>query len=90
LCRHHHRLLHEGAYTAAVEHGRPTFRRPDGTPIAPPPRSPLDHHRRHRRPAGITRHTAVARSGGAPHWSPQHALDALLSRRWPQVALDPG
>ncbi len=41
LCRHHHRLLHEGGYTlAAAPDGRLTFRRPDGRRIlaCPQPR----------------------------------------------------
>ena len=41
LCRHHHRLLHEGGYTlAAAPEGRLTFRRPDGRRIVacPQPR----------------------------------------------------
>ena len=34
LCRHHHRLVHEGGYTlAAATDGRLTFRRPDGRRI---------------------------------------------------------
>ncbi len=41
LCRHHHRLMHEGGYTlTAATDGRLTFRRPDGRRIlaCPPPR----------------------------------------------------
>lgn len=44
LCRHHHRLLHEGGY--AVNHhgdGRITFRRPDGRRIADCPAVPRGH-----------------------------------------------
>lgn len=80
LCRHHHRLLHEGGYTARLEDGRPRFYRPDGTPIRPPNR-PHPHHRYRARGRTITAHTARARSGGAPHWSPRYALDALFSSR---------
>ena len=40
LCRRHHRLVHtRGGFRLALEHGRPVFRRPDGTAIddrAPP------------------------------------------------------
>jgi 5-methylcytosine-specific restriction endonuclease McrA len=78
LCRHHHRLLHEGGYRIRMIDGRPRFHRPDGTTIGRPrtrdrPPRPLTG----RRP--VTRHTPRARSGGAPHWSPAHALDGLLS-----------
>lgn len=87
LCRHHHRLHHEGGYTITMVDGRPGFHRPDGTPIAPPPPPPPDPsrglptlRRQHAdRGADIDRHTPGARSGGAPGWSPQYALDALLS-----------
>jgi Domain of unknown function (DUF222)/HNH endonuclease len=87
LCRHHHRLHHEGGYTIQVKAGRPRFHRPDGTEIGqPPPRAPDPHRggtalRRRHHDAGerIDHYTARARSGGAPHWSPQHALDALLN-----------
>jgi hypothetical protein len=38
LCRHHHRLLHEGGYMLAEEVGELVFRRPDGrrVPACPP------------------------------------------------------
>ncbi|MGH9215958.1 MAG: DUF222 domain-containing protein, partial [Acidimicrobiales bacterium] len=87
LCRHHHRLLHEGGYTAALVDNRPRFFRPDGTPLRPPDppdpdptRGSTELRRRHRA-AGvtITPRTAEAGSGGAPWWSPQHAIDALAS-----------
>jgi Domain of unknown function (DUF222)/HNH endonuclease len=85
VCRHHHRLLHEGGYTAALVDNRPRFFRPDGTPLRPPDppgpdpaRGSTELRRRHR-DAGriITPRTAEADSGGAPWWSPQYALDAL-------------
>jgi len=87
LCRHHHRLHHEGGYTITMVDGRPLFHRPDGTPIGPPdppqpdPTRGLPALRQTHTAQGttITRHTTRANSGGAPHWSPQHALDALLS-----------
>jgi uncharacterized protein DUF222/HNH endonuclease len=44
LCRHHHRLLHEGGY--AIEQradGRLTFRRPDGRRISDCPQAPRGH-----------------------------------------------
>jgi hypothetical protein len=41
LCRHHHRLLHEGGYTVLGHgDGRLTFRRPDGRRIANCPQAP--------------------------------------------------
>jgi hypothetical protein len=87
LCRHQHRLLHEGGYTAAMVAGRPRFFRPGGTPIRPPDPPPADPSRgattlrRRHRAAGhnIDQHSAEARSGGAPWWSPQPTLDALLT-----------
>lgn len=33
LCRRHHRAVHERGFTLAMDHGRPVFRRPDGTPL---------------------------------------------------------
>ncbi len=67
--------------------GRPRFYRPDGTQIGPPAPPPPDpnrgsvtlrrDHAAHGTPND--RRTPGARSGGAPHWSPQHALDALLN-----------
>jgi hypothetical protein len=87
LCRHHHRLLHEGGYTAALVGGHPRFYRPDGSHIRPPDPPPPDpargatELRRRHRAAGhtITPRTAEARSGGAPGWSPQSTLDALFT-----------
>jgi Domain of unknown function (DUF222)/HNH endonuclease len=83
LCRHHHRLHHEGGYVIAMLDGRPRFYRPDGTEIRPPDPPPTDPDalRQHNAATGvtITRWTAAARSGGAPHWSPQRALDALFT-----------
>ena len=40
LCRHHHRLLHEGGYTVTRAGARFVFRRPDGRQIRPIPRKP--------------------------------------------------
>lgn len=37
LCRRHHRLLHEGGFTLAVERGELTFRTPDGQVVHPVP-----------------------------------------------------
>jgi Domain of unknown function (DUF222)/HNH endonuclease len=87
LCRHHHRLLHEGGYTAALVDNHPRFYRPDHTPIRPPDAPPpnpapgsTELRRRHRqRGHAITHTTPGARSGGSPIWSPQTTLDALFS-----------
>jgi len=38
LCRHHHRLLHEGGFAVTESGGGLTFRRPDGRPIPDCPR----------------------------------------------------
>ena len=40
LCRHHHRLLHEGGHSMSSSTGRLTFRRPDGRRIHPCPQPP--------------------------------------------------
>jgi hypothetical protein len=40
LCRHHHRLLHEGGYTVTKAGAQFVFRRPDGRQIRPVPRPP--------------------------------------------------
>jgi hypothetical protein len=40
LCRHHHRLLHEGGYTVTKTGAEFVFRRPDGRQIRPVPRKP--------------------------------------------------
>ena len=85
LCRHHHRLHHEGGYIIQANEGRPRFRRPDGTPIRPPdppppdPRRGLPSLRDDHVVSSIGRYTARANGGGAAGWSPQYALDALLS-----------
>jgi hypothetical protein len=40
LCRHHHRLLHEGGYTVAQAEAGFVFRHPDGRQIRAVPRAP--------------------------------------------------
>jgi len=40
LCRHHHRLLHEGGYSVERRGSRFVFRRPDGREIRAVPRAP--------------------------------------------------
>lgn len=76
LCRFHHRLHHEGGYAITMDQCRPQFHRPDGTRIGPPAPPPRE---RWPKPPPVDHRTPRARSGGAPHWSPQQALDGLLS-----------
>jgi hypothetical protein len=40
LCRHHHRLIHEGGYTVTKAGKRFVFRRPDGRELRRMPRPP--------------------------------------------------
>ena len=54
LCRHHHRLVHEGGYTITQQPGGLVFRRPNGRTLQPVPRKPRVRgatlqqlHRRH-------------------------------------------
>lgn len=85
LCRHHHRLLHEGGY--AVARGADDtliFRRPDGRAIRPPSRhacaDPRDILRANRQlsPA-ISAETAWARSRGE-RFSLDLTVSGLLER----------
>ena len=82
LCRHHHRLVHEGGFT--VERGpaaMPIFRRPNGRAISPSPRAT-------RRDLAAAEHvlprdpeigptTCTARSGG-DRLNHADAVDGLL------------
>src|ERR671911_377769 len=78
LCPPHHRLLHEGGYTAALVDNHPRFYRPDHTPIRPPdppPTTPALGSTELRRPHPqrghpITHTTTGARSGGGPPCAP--------------------
>ena len=85
LCRHHHRLLHEGGYgLERLRDGTLCFRRPDGRRIEPGARrSRGDRHeipRRHRH-EGLRIHpdTPVALSGGE-RFSLDLAVEGLLAR----------
>ena len=69
LCRHHHRLLHEGGYTVEIAGRDFVFRRPDGRRIRAVPRPPAGRVRslregnaRSRRP--IDPDACVPKSGG--------------------------
>ena len=44
LCRHHHRLVHEGGYSVTRHGAELVFRRPDGRRIRPIPRKPPGCH----------------------------------------------
>jgi hypothetical protein len=70
LCRHHHRLLHEGGYRITVSGpGAFVFHRPDGTPIPEHPEPvplPDDVTIEARHGAHITPETAVPRCNGDP------------------------
>jgi hypothetical protein len=70
LCRHHHRLVHEGGFSVAMVAGRPRFKRPDGStiPSSPPLRGTeraLRNPRSLRRPSKIDAWTVAGRSRGA-------------------------
>jgi Domain of unknown function (DUF222)/HNH endonuclease len=70
LCRHHHRLVHEGGYRVENSHGGgTTFRRPDGGDISTVPRNRAGDRRRLIRANAdtglhLTEETPVARSAG--------------------------
>jgi Domain of unknown function (DUF222)/HNH endonuclease len=70
LCRHHHRLIHEGGFRVERHPARGTvFRRPDGRPIPAVPRArrgTVDELRRRVRRAGLELHheTPAALSNG--------------------------
>jgi hypothetical protein len=84
LCRHHHRLLHEGGYTATGHpDGRLVFRRPDGRPVPAVPAQPRgcvnELARQHSR-----RGLAIAADACVPGWAGERldlpaAVDAVLN-----------
>ena len=84
LCRHHHRLLHEGGYTVTGHpDGRLVFHRPDGEPVpavpAQPPGRANELARQHRR-----RHLTIAADACVPGWAGERldlpaAVDAVLT-----------
>ena len=83
LCRHHHRLLHEGGFTVTGDpDGRLCFRRPDGRPVPAVPTQPPgcagELARQHRR-----RTLAIAADACVPGWAGERldlgaAVDAVL------------
>ncbi len=91
LCRHHHRLVHEGGYAVRVNaDGSPVFTRPDGRRLDEPPRPAaatadiLDTHRA----AGL----AITPETGIPLWQGEAmdyglAIEGLI-RRNPELFSD--
>jgi hypothetical protein len=88
LCRHHHRLVHEGGYRIERARGKLIFRSPDGRTLRPVPRPRRgDHHHltdaHRRRGLHITAETPVPDWYGDPLNLP-NAVDALLDFAPPQ------
>jgi hypothetical protein len=88
LCRHHHRLLHEGGYSVSGRGGRLVFRRPDGRELRAVPRRrgcrrSLRDSNRH---AGrtIEPEATVALSTGE-RFDLGHNVDALLTFAPPEA-----
>jgi hypothetical protein len=88
LCRHHHRLLHEGGYSVTGHAGRLVFRRPDGRELKPVPRrrgctrTITQSNRRAGR--HIDPEATVGHSTGEP-LDLAHNLDALLTYAPPEA-----
>jgi Domain of unknown function (DUF222)/HNH endonuclease len=84
LCRHHHRLVHEGGYAVEGDpRGALIFRRPDGRRVpevpASPPGCPHEVMRQHRR-----RGLAIAADACVPRWAGERldlpaAVDAVVA-----------
>jgi Domain of unknown function (DUF222)/HNH endonuclease len=79
LCRHHHRLVHEGGYAVTRSAGTLVFRRPDGRPVAAVPRPPSGRAAALRHPRRPIRSDACV-----PLWAGERldlplGVDALLS-----------
>ena len=83
LCRHHHRLLHEGGYTVTGPPDRLVFHRPDGrlVPVVPAqPRGCSAELARHHRRRGA----AIAADACVPGWAGERldlpsAVEAVLT-----------
>jgi hypothetical protein len=86
LCRHHHRLVHEGGHWVRLVDGHPRFYRPDGTWIRPPNPPPANkprgsgvlRRRHHAAGTTITACTPEARDGGAGWQSPNAILGGFF------------
>jgi hypothetical protein len=88
LCRHHHRLVHEGGYSVRRAGSGFRFRRPDGRLIPRLPTSASPHEE----PVGRLRAACVARNacvplGGGQHYDLGMAVDAVLACAPPPMAL---
>jgi hypothetical protein len=84
LCRHHHRLVHEGGFRAArAPNGEPRFARPDGTLIPLVPRGnrgdPSEVPRRNGR-AGLLVDRETCATGTGEPLDLDLAVDALVAR----------
>jgi hypothetical protein len=86
LCRHHHRLLHEGGYAVGQEDGRLTFRRPDGRRVVACPRPPRGHPDRLGTPRTIAPDACRSLSEGQ-RMDLDMAVDALLAFAPPPSAV---
>lgn len=72
VCRHHHRLLHEGGYTLTTDHrGRRRFRRPDGAPIPEAPLVPAN--------AGLEPAPGSTMTGSGEGMDLRACVDAVLA-----------
>jgi hypothetical protein len=83
LCRHHHRLIHEGGYTiTTLPNGGHRFYRPDGTPLANPTTTvnPGDHPLRQLNTANHIHPTAdnLVPDWDGTHPDYPHIIDTLL------------
>ena len=74
LCRHHHRLVHEGGFGVARTDGRVRFTLPDGRPIASSPSMPASSPPpwRDRRPGRLL-------TGGGDPMDLEYCVDAALA-----------
>jgi hypothetical protein len=88
LCRHHHRLVHEGGYSVRRAGSGFRFRRPDGRliPRLPAPASP-DEEPVGRLRAACVAHNACVPLGGGQRYDLGMAVDAVLAYAPPPMAL---
>ena len=89
LCRHHHRLLHEGGYSVTKAGAGFVFRRPDGRQLRPVPRKPrgCSHTLResNRRDGHRSTPKPPSRSGPANASTSALNVDALLTFAPPEA-----